>query len=364
VAAPGVATFALQAPSGAWRLHTEGARGPKDGLRLPDGVLGRPVLQSDGSALVLTTTGLSWVRATHPIVPGGEIVQLLARDALPDDTQLVGVLAGKEALLSVPAGEQRRLLVCQGGPLRSAHLVPINLQEGGECVVPDGAPLIASRVARALAFLGPAGWEAWSVNEGGVATRALAEGCVRPGAFFTPAGDALIVPGRVDGLWRLDLGDCRISLMAEGNLGVSRRVGQSYDFREVPAPDGGMQWVMLAPQWDLERRLQLCQTHLSGGGRGGLTIGGVHHYGVSLSRDGRLLAYTQAVFDERSEESFVEDLYLFDFDAPSSAAMLLESRRGGRADQGPAFIGDGSSLVFLADGDAVRIDVRSPRSEP
>jgi hypothetical protein len=362
VAVPGVPTFALQAQSGKWRLYAAGAREAQDGLALPGGVLGHPVLKSDGSAFVLTDSGLSWVRAAHAIVPGGEVVPLLGRDSLPEGTRLEGALAGEEALLSVPAGENRRLMLCQGGPLSSAHLAPITLRDG-DAVVPEGAPLFASRASRALACLGPDGWEAWIVGDGGVATRVVAEECSRRGALFTPEGDALIVPGRVDGLWRLDLADGRMNLMTEGNLGISRRVGQSFDYREVPAPDGGMQWVLVAPQWDIERRLQIYQAHLSGGGRESLTIGGVHHYGVSLSRDGRLLAYTQAAFEERGEDDFVEDLYLIDFDAPGSAAILLESRRGGRADQGPAFVGDGSTLVFLADGDAVRIDVRTPSPE-
>jgi hypothetical protein len=362
VAAPGVPTFALQDAAGGWRLHAASARGSRDGMSLPADLLGRPALQSDGSALVLTPAGLSWVRAAEGIVPGGEVVQLLPRTVLPEGTRLEGALAGKEALLSVPAGEARRLMLCQGGPLRSAHLVPITLQ-GGDALVPADVPLIVSRAARALAFLGPSGWEAWLLDDAGVATRSLADDCTRPGALFTPTGDALILQGKVGGLWRLSLADGRLDLMTEGNLGHSSRVGSSHAFRQVPAPDGGVQWVLLSPQWDLERRLQIVQSHLSGGGREGLTIGGIHHYGVTLSRDGRLLAYTQATFDERGEGEFVEDIYLFDFDAPGSAATLLESRRGGRADQGPAFVGDGSALVYLADGDAIRIDVRAPPLE-
>lgn len=362
VAEVGVPAFALQDAAGGWRLYAASARSADEGLRLPEGILGRPALHSDGSAFVLTEVGLSWVHATHPIVPGGEVVQLLGRDALPVGTRLEGVVAGKEPLLSVPAGEHRRLMLCQGGPLGSAHLTPISLSDG-DALVPDGVPLIASRAVRALAFLGPAGWEAWSVQEGGLATRSLAEGCTRPGAIFSPDGDVLIVPGRVAGLWKLDLADGSLNLMAEGNPGVSRRVGQTFSFREVPDPAGGMQWVLLLPQWDLDRRLQIYQAHLSGGGRGGVTIGAVHHYGVSVSRDGRLLAYTQAVFEERGDDAFVEDLYLLDFDAQTSATML-ESRRGGRSDQGPAFVGNGAALVYLADGAAVRIDVRKPPPEP
>jgi hypothetical protein len=262
----------------------------------------------------------------------------------------------------MPADGGRRLVLCQGGPFGAAHLTPITPADG-ESHVPEGAALITSRRSRALAFLGPDGWEAWSVGDGGLARRAVAERCLRPGALFTPDGETLVVPGRVDGLYRLDLADGSMNFMVEGNPGLSRRVGQSWDFRQVPAPDGGLQWVLLSPQWDMESRLQIVQAHLRGAGREFMTLGGAHHYGVSLSRDGRLLAYTQAAFDEQENASFVEDVYLFGFDAPGSPAILLESRRGGRSDQGPVFVGDGSSLVYLADGDAVRIDVRSPTPE-
>jgi hypothetical protein len=363
VAEPGVPTFALQEASGRWRLYSAGARGAQDGLDLPDGVLGRPALQADGSACVLTAEGLSWVHAAHPIVPGGEVVPLLGRDALPDGARLVGMLAGTEPLLAAPAGDGLRLLVCQGGPMRRARLVPI-MPRDGDGAVPADATLVVSRASRALAFPGAGGWEAWVVDDGGVARRAVADECTDPGAVFTPDGRALIVPGRVGGLWKLDLADGRMNHMAEGNLGISRRVPPSHEFRQVPASAGGMQWVLLAPQWDIEGRLQIYQAHLSGGGRKGLTIGGAHHYGVTLSQEGHLLAYTQSGFDEQGEAPFVEDIYLFDFDSPASAAMLLESRRGGRAGQGPAFVGDGTSLVFLADGNAVRIDVRTPPPEP
>jgi len=353
VAAPGVGGFAVREPGGAWRLYSAGARKPEDGRLLPGPVIGMPALQADGSIFVLAEDGLRWVHGSQPLVPGGEVLLVLSRDDLPADCRLEGVIGGKHALLSSPvspatgASGPRKLLLCEGS-LTSAKLRPV-FDADSEARMPPGVTPVLAHGAPAVAFPGEDGWEAWSLQAPNLAHRAVAEGCVRPGAVFTPDGQALIVPGRTDGLWMLNLKDGRLNLMAEGNLGVSRRVPHSVGFRGVPA-------VMVAPGWDLENWLQIYQTHLSGGGRSAFGAGFMHHYLIVISTDRNLMTYAQANFDEKSDAPFAEDLYLFNFAQPGEPAIFLDTRQGGGAAHGPSFVGTGGSLVYLARGEALRIE--------
>jgi hypothetical protein len=273
---------------------------------------------------------------------------------LPDDVALEGTIGGKDALLSSPSGAGRRLFLCSGSPLTKPALYPVMDREG-PALVPAGAPLLTSRAARALAFLGEQGWEAWTLSDTGLAVRAVAEGCRDPGAIFTPDGRWLIVQGRVAGIWRLSLDDGRANLMCDGNLGVSRRVPQAWAFRNDPLR-------LVTPQWDLDGWLQIAQIHVPGESHN-FNMGGTHHYGVAMSQDGRTLAYVQANFDEKKDEPFAEDIYLFDFERLDGGEQI-DSREGGHPRQGPCFIGEHSALVYLAAGEAIRIDIPSSTPTP
>jgi hypothetical protein len=356
VTAAGVQSFAVREPGNQWRLYAASARRPEEGRLLPGPVLGMPALQDDGSVFVFNADGLRWVHGSQPLVPGGEVLLVLGSDELPADCRLEGVLGGEHPLLSAPVsaaagpGGPRKLLLCEGAPT-SAKLRNV-FDADSEARLPPGAVPLLAHGALALAFQGEEGWEAWSLQAPNLARRVVAHGCSKPGAVFTPDGRALIVPGRTDGLWMLSLKDGRLDLMAEGNLGVSRRVAHGVGFRTQPA-------LMVAPGWDLEGWLQIYQTHLSGGGRTAFGSGFMHHYGVAISSDGNLMAYAQAVFEEGAAASFVEDLYLFDFAQPD--AVFLDSRQGGGVAQGPCFIGTGGSLVYIAQGEARRVEP-SPHS--
>ncbi len=350
VTAPGVDGFAVREADDIWRLYDTTARSADDGRLLPVGVVGRPALQDNGSAFALTDiNGLTWVHGGSGIAPGGERVIVLRPDALPLGARLEGVIGGRDPVLSAPVEGGRELLLCVDAPTGTPRLVNVRSTDT-QARVPDGSVVVCARSARALAFVGEGGWESWLVEDTGLARRSVAEGCVRPGAVFAPDGRALLVPGRQDGLWLLSLRDGRLDLMAEGNLGISRRVAPSAGFRHEPP-------CLVAPQWNLEGTLQVYQTHLSGGGREAFGVSRMHHYGVALSPDGRFMSYTQARFDEQGDESFEEELYLFDFGQPADAAVRLGSRRGGLSGQGPAFLGNGDSLVYLEDGKVMRIEV-------
>ena len=78
-----------------------------------------------------------------------------------------------------------------------------------------------------------------------------------------------------------------------------------------------------------------------------------------MSQDGRTLAYLQAAFDEKDDEPFVEDVYLFDFERVDTGAEQIDSREGGKPRQGPSFIGEHSALVYLTAGEAIRIDIQA-----
>ncbi len=353
VGAPGVSSFAVREPGGSWRLYPASARKVEDGMLLPGPALGMPALQADGSVFVLTDEGLRWVHGSQPLVPGGEVLMVLRRDELPADCRLEGVIGGKQALLSSPVSPAtgpsgpRKLLLCEGAPT-SAKLRPV-FDADSEAHMPPGEVPVLSHGAPAFAFRGDDGWEAWSLQAPNLAHRAVADGCKRPGAVFAPGGQTLIVPGRTDGIWMLSVKDGRLTLMAGGNLGVSRRVPHKVGFRTQPA-------LLVAPGLDLEGWLQIYQTHLSGGGRASFGAGFMHHYGVVMSTDGNLMTYAQASFDENSDTPFAEDLYLFDFAQPAPTALFLDTRQGGGTEQGPFFLGTGGSLVYLARGEVLRVE--------
>ena len=313
-----------------------------------------PALQADGSAYVLTDEGLRWMHGSEALMPGGEVLLVIGHDLLPAGCRLEGVVGGDLPLLSAPMSAAggpagpRKLLLCEGAP-KTPDLRTVFDAEG-EAQLPAGAEPVLSRNSLAFAFVGARGWEAWSLDSPHLARRVVAEGCARPGAVFTPDGRALVVPGRTDGLWLLGLADGRLDLMADGNLGVSRRVAHAVGFRAQPP-------LMVAPGWGLDGWLQIFQTHLSGGGRTAFGTGFMHHYGVVLSPDGNLMVYAQASFDEKSDEPFVEELYAFDFARPGEAAQQLDTRAGGGAAQGPYFVGDKGSLVYIAQGEARRVEL-------
>ncbi len=352
VAEPGLDTFVVREGEGLWRAYTTAARRPSDGALLPVASRGRPVLLATGSVLVLADRGLLWCHATHPIVRGGEVLTLLAPEDLPPEARLEGALAARDAVLSTPVEGGRQLLVTRAGPLLDPRPERVASAEG-PALVPEGEAVLCARGARALAFRGERGWEAWLIGEDGGARRAVAEGCRGRDAVFTPDGLQLVVEGRQGGLWLLDLPSGRLNHMGAGDLGSSRRVphGSGFRFEDLR---------LVCPQRDLDGWLQIYQTHVPSGRRWGFGLGFTHHYSVALSPTGRYMAWVQAVFDENDDAPFVEELYLYDFDEPASAATPLGGRTGGRAGQGPVFLGSGESLIFLADGEAVRIEVAPP----
>ncbi len=356
VAMDGVDGFAVREDDGLWRLFDAAARAPQDGVRLPAGLAGRPVLAPDGSAWSLVDGALLRTAGARA---GGATVHVLPDGALPAGARLAGLAAGETPVLALPDVDGLTRLsvllpaVPDGAPARVVELrdalgpaaLPAGAVESDVACTP-AAPVVALRTAR--------GWEAWSWDAAGAARRVLAEGCDQPGALFTPDGRALVVPGRVAGLWTLSLADGRMAQMAEGNLGLSRRVPPSSAFR-----GGGEHRRLVAPQWNLDGWLQVYQTHLFGGGRYSFGLSFTHHYGLALSADGRFMAYCQAAFDEASDAPFEEDLFVVDFEE-SVTTVAVGARHGGQAQQGPHFVGRGASLVYLADGEVQRIEMLPP----
>jgi hypothetical protein len=354
VASDGVDGFLVREAEGVWRLYDARSRGPQDGVEISS-VVGWPALTADGGAFAMQADEL--VRLPRV---GSDAAAL--RVPAPG-ASLVGVADGHRAVLAAaPADGGRGLLILadgagndgDGGP----HLLPLH-DAAGPARLPAGASaqdIVCAAGGPALAVRTPQGWEAWRWDESGAARRSLAEGCDRPGALFRPDGRALIVPGKVDGLWTLSLADGQMGLMAEGNLGISRRVPPSAAFRDTE-----QNTRLVAPGWNLDGWLQIYQTHLFGGGRWGVSISYTHHYGVALSHDGRFMAYCQAQFDEDGGEPFEEELFVLDFDQAVST-VSVGSRRGGVPWQGPHFVGSGASLVYLADGEVLRIELLPPAS--
>jgi hypothetical protein len=356
---PGADAFAVREPDGLWRLYDAAAREPDDGVLLPTGLLGRPAIGPDGGAVSLTEAGLLH---TTPARFGGSTKCMVPADKLPADARLVGLAAGAVPVLAAPAADGASELVAVLGPAGcngdGPYLLSLRDAQGPARLPADAveADVLCAPGGAAIALRTPRGWEAWRWDESGAMRRALAEGCDRPGAVFTPDARHLIVPGKVDGLWQLALADGRMSLMAEGNFGLSRRVPGATAFR-----DAGENLRLVAPQWNLDGWLQIYQTHLFGGGRWCMSISFTHHYGVALSADGRFMAYCQAQFDEAGDAPFVEEIFVVDFEE-SVDTVFVGSRTGGAAHRGPLFVGTGASLVYLADGDVLRIEMLPPGS--
>jgi hypothetical protein len=353
VARDGVDGFLVHEGDGAWRLYDSRSHAPQDGVAI-EAVIGRPALAADGGAFALQRDGL--LRLPHPGSPTAP-----QRFGVPAGSSLLGAAGGHQPVLEAPdADGARLLLVLVGASGSNGHggprFVPLVDAAGPARLPDDAAPddAVCAAGGPALALRTPSGWEAWSWDESGAARRALAEGCFRPGAVFTPDARALIVPGKVEGLWLLALVDGRMSFMAEGNFGYSRRVPSSTAFRGA-----GEHVRLVAPQWNLDGWLQIYQTHLLGGGRAAFGLSFTHHYGAALSEDGRFMAYCQAQFEERGDGAFEEELFVVDFEQ-DVRTVSVGSRHGGVPWQGPHFVGPGASLVYLAGGEVQRIELLPP----
>lgn len=322
LALPGSPVFVVRRDQTWWRFPTDASRA-EQGLPLPANVRGRPILAADGSLLLASADGLLSLR------PDGTDELL----ALPENEGPL-ILAGVDHL----GQPVLRSSASSGGGLRVRH-------DGAWLSLPDALPPEDARVlisawGPSLAFGTRDGWQAWSWGAG-VPVQVTAEGSRGQHAVFTPDGKALIVEGRTDGLFQLNLTDGRLAFMSLGNLGVSRRVPFGAAFRGDPL-------LLLAPQLDMENHLHVFQTHVSGGGRSSLTTGSDHHYAPTVSHDGRRLAYCQARFSEQLDGAFEESVYVFDFDR--GAAVQILRRPGGQRGAGPVFTGTDGTLLLLANG--------------
>jgi hypothetical protein len=356
LAEPGVETFLLHVPETGWCVHTLASRAATDGRPLGADVIGRPALLSSGSVVALTPRGLEWRRVGNVIVPGGEQALLCTRDMLPDDVALEGTIGGKDALLSSPYQDGRRLFLVPGSPLTKPALYPVADREG-QALVPAGAPLILARAARALAFLGQDGWEAWTLSDTGLAERAVAAGYTKPGAIFTPDGRSLIFPGKVDGIFPAHARRRKVNLMCGGNIGVSERV----------APELGLphrtRCALVTPPWDLDGWMQIAHSPRPRGPRAtsrwaATTLWCGHVPGR------RTLAYVQATSTRRPTSPSSRTSTCSTSSASRRAPRQIDSRDGGRPLQGPCFIGEHSALAYLAGGEAIRIESRRNTPAP
>lgn len=339
VGRPGAERFLLQGPDG-WRVLTTSARSPDDALDLPKGIKGRPALASDGSVLALIGGALVVMAKDGEILPGPD----MPPSSVGSNWELIGVDAADRPVLACETEAGRRLLVVE---TESEGWLQIATQ-GSFASPPSPADVLLSATRQALAYRGESGWEVWLFDDL-PARRLVARQCSGSSAVFSPLGDALILDGRTDGIYRLEFESGQVNFMAKGNLGHSEFVPFSAGFRGDPM-------LMVAPVRDAEGYLQIVQTHLSGGGRYGISTGAVHHYGVTASHGGRFLAYCQASFDEDEGGTIAETLYLFDFEV--GRAVFSFDRAGGQETAGPRFVGTAPTLVFVADGRALLLDPR------
>ena len=325
---PGAPVFLVRRGTSWFALPAE-ARDGMSAMALPADLRGRPALAPDGTLTWLGSDGVARRRDGMPLDPL----------PLPGDV-------GPWSLAGVD-GTGEPVLV--GGTTQAG--LSVHVRDGAgwtRLVASDGEParpaatddLVFPAEGRAAAFRGTRGWEAWTWGAGAI-VRCRAEGCLGVQALFAPDGRALIIEGRTDGLFRLELPSGRLEFMALGNLGASRRVPYSSAFRGDPV-------LLLAPQWDVDGLLQVFQTHLAGGGRQSLTTGGEHHYGPAVSHDGRRVTYLQARFDEQGEDEIEESIYVHDLQLGLAEQLLR--RRGGARGAGPVFVGTGSTLVLLTEG--------------
>jgi len=339
--------------AGEWRVVSREGDSGADGFALPPGLRGWPALDSKGDIYALHEEKIICLR-DGAFLKSVELPKkskeegsgrLWSIDA--EDMKLAGVDAADQPVLMWLSPEGPRLFV-RDVEKETWQLLAVGDDEAQPAPGLKRDQLLLAPGRRAVAFPGSDGWEAWVYGSGTV-TRRVAEECRGLQAAFSPTGDALIVDGKVKGLWRLELEEETLRFMAEGNLGHHDRIPFSVAFRELePGKESSV--VMAAPQRDLHGYLQIFQTHLSGGGRWSLGGGAVHHYAPAFSVDGSLLSYVQADFDDSSSDAPFEDIYLMNLAAPQRGAMHLASRRGGRPGQGPVFVGDGHALVYIAGG--------------
>ena len=353
VTRPGVPLVVVSDLASSWRALPQSARSPRAGYPLPDGLRGIPCLDSRGRVVALYAQGIVRLKdgALDDQLPlpeaitateapeGGHQIVLMGVDAQDEPVLLWRSPAGLRLFVHATITDRWRLIA--DGEGRPAEPLDGTLKQ-----------LVLSDSRRALAFPGVDGWEVWLYDTTPVRRR-VAEGCRGARAVFTPEGDALVLDGKVKGLWRLGLDDESLRFMAEGNLGHHEKVPFSYGFRDIETPEGPAT-VLLVPQYDLHDYLQIGQTHLTGGGRWSFEGGSYHHYSPALGPHGNLLAYVQSDLEGAGHD---EEIYLFDFQRPDRSALLLARRRGGRPGQGPAFVGDGSVLMFIAGGRLRRLEI-------
>jgi hypothetical protein len=365
VTRPGVDLIVVGDAAFRWTAFPADAHTRRDGYPLPEGLRGVPALDGTGAlhglfehAVVRLRGGAVEGSLRLPELLGGEPepVRPKGRRANQDDArlELVGVDGADQPVLFWRSPKGGRVFV-RSPDLQEWRLLEL---EGEPARLPPGIrgdDVVLSHGSRALAFLGRQGWEAWSYGSE-LAVRRVALDCVGAQAIFTPDGTALVVDGKVKGLWRLELAEQSLRFMADGNLGHTERVPFSACFREVGSTDDA-DMLLVSPQRDHSNYLQIVQTHLSGGGRLSFGQGFMHHYLPAVSLDGRRLAYVQAKIDAGGTEAIQEELFLFDFAHPNDIAQALGSRRGGRPGQGPGFVGDGDVLVFIAQGRIRRLEI-------
>jgi len=351
-ACPGAPIFVVRRGD-SWYWLPAGASQASQAQALPDDLLDPPALCADGtlllhlpgrllrqapdgtrSELTLPAAGSPGALGSAGAGAGATAMGAGAGQASADPTppRLLGVDPAGQPVLS--QGDPPRLWVAQGEswlPLIAGDVW---------ASPPADASVLLSGAGPVLAYRGLAGWEAWSWDAGQV-RRVLADACVGQDAVFTPDGAALVVEGRSDGLFRLDLASGGLAFMSNGNLGASQRVPFSAAYRGDPL-------LLNTSQRDREGFLQIFQNQLTGGARGSMTSGGLHHYLPAAAPDGRLLAYVQASFDEQGSDAFEESVYMLDFEQKLADEVLR--RPGGRLHQGPVFVGRGSTLILLAGG--------------
>ncbi|MFT7462606.1 MAG: hypothetical protein ACI9EF_000947 [Pseudohongiellaceae bacterium] len=334
---PGVTRFLVGGAQG-WSSLSAEVRVPGEAWEFPAGVIGQPALASDGGAMALVPQGLLWLGQDGDVLPGPEMPPA----ALGDQWELIGLDGSDRPVLACETEAGRRLFVVADEGFGWRELSA----DQGPAAPPPGAEVLLSTARRALAFRRADCWEAW-VFDGNPVRRLRATGCLGASAVFSPEGDALILDGRIDGIYRLELNSGRLVFMATGNLGLSDRVPFSAGFRGDPL-------LMVAPVRDNEGYLQILQSNLLGGGRFGITTGAVHHYHASSSKNGRYVSYCQATFEEGAQGAIDETLYLFDFEV--ARAVYKFKRLGGGAFRGPLFVGDGPNWVFIANGRVLLLD--------
>lgn len=342
-----------------WWVEDGGEAPPRP---LDADVVGVPIVGRAGRLLAWTPEGLlAWEDPDGPLgAPAA--TTLLAPGGLSGAPRLLGTLVDGRVLLGEPWRRARRVLAVDADgarPIETTAGEPLRLADGAGA---PGGRLVVSPATAAVAVEGPDGWELWDLRAT-PARRHVARGHRGAGAVFTPDGEALVVPGRVDDLWRLSLEDGSIAFMADGNLGASRRVGFSSLFRGEPR-------MLFATQWGMDGYLGFVHTNLGGGGRLKFKPAFVHNYAVDGSRDERFLVYCQASFDELGDEPFDEEIYAFDFENPADSRRIDERRArpprwpGARRGRGPSFVGDGAVVLYEARGTIYRVDLLSvPRSQ-